>query len=366
MLRRHPLHRPTHAAVKRRWRRGRPVWGASRTGVVLAATPAQPHAGVANRIPLHLVDGHLGRMSVNELDETAALARWNLDVGDFAEALEERTQLILSDVARKTADEDSGVVWVGELVHRLGRAVVAHRRSTHTVHAHVWPATRHATHTTRRAATRLVLGSSRTDAHGTVTAVDALHLVQSGLLFLLVGEADEAVATRHAADGVGHDLGGLARIELVLEERQEDVLVDLGAEIADEDAILGSTVIAAAIGKATARGPVEFELAVGVRDHLAVKLERARCGIRAFEVDEAVAGIAAGELVADHLDIDLVAHAEPDAADEVLVDPRLKLAHPTLSSESRSPPHDFISTHQSVVFWSPPAAGPPGPPGAPP
>lgn len=36
------------------------------------------------------------------------------------------------------------------------------------------------------------------------------------------------------------------------------------------------------------------------------------------------------EFVSDHLDIDLLAHSEPDTADEVLVDPWLKLTHPVV------------------------------------
>lgn len=35
-----------------------------------------------------------------------------------------------------------------------------------------------------------------------------------------------------------------------------------------------------------------------------------------------------GEFVADHLDIDGLAHVVPDAAHEVLVDPGLELTHP--------------------------------------
>ena len=35
-----------------------------------------------------------------------------------------------------------------------------------------------------------------------------------------------------------------------------------------------------------------------------------------------------GELVTDHLHIDLLAHVVPDCPHEVLVDPGLKLAHP--------------------------------------
>jgi hypothetical protein len=56
-------------------------------------------------------------MAVDKLNETAALARRNLDVGDLAKALEEGTQLILGNVAGQTTNEDRGVVGVGELVH---------------------------------------------------------------------------------------------------------------------------------------------------------------------------------------------------------------------------------------------------------
>lgn len=34
------------------------------------------------------------------------------------------------------------------------------------------------------------------------------------------------------------------------------------------------------------------------------------------------------ELVTDHLDVDLFTHLEPQVADEVLIDPGFKLAHP--------------------------------------
>lgn len=39
------------------------------------------------------------------------------------------------------------------------------------------------------------------------------------------------------------------------------------------------------------------------------------------------------ELVADHLDVDLLTHLEPQVADEVLINPRLKLAHPVMESQ---------------------------------
>jgi len=73
-------------------------------------------------------------MAMHELDEAAALARRDLDVGDLAEALEEGAELVLSHVARETADEDGRVVGVRELVYGLhgveGRALVVVGRGT--------------------------------------------------------------------------------------------------------------------------------------------------------------------------------------------------------------------------------------------
>jgi hypothetical protein len=186
-------------------------------------------------------------VALDELDETTALSRGNLDVGDFSEALEERAELILGDVAGQTTDEDSGVVGVCELVHGLGSTVEGHRRATHgRVHA---SGTGH-THGSTTVATNtgtLVLGGSGGDTHRTVATVDTLHLGESTLLVVLIGEADETVAARHAADRISHDLGRLAGGEAALEEGNEDVFVHLGAEVANEDGVLGTTVITAAI-----------------------------------------------------------------------------------------------------------------------
>ena len=68
----------------------------------------------------------------------------------------------------------------------------------------------------------LVLRGSGGNTHGAVATVDTLHLGKGALLVVLVGETDEPVATGHAADGVGHDLGGLARGEAALEQGNED------------------------------------------------------------------------------------------------------------------------------------------------
>lgn len=234
--------RHTHGRVHGRRRRGGAVGATSRAGVVLRATPAETYPRVPDGVALHLVDGHLRGMALDKLNETAALSRRNLDVGDFTEALEKRTELILGNVARETADEDSGVVGVGKLVHGLRSTIEAHRGSTHRrVHA---SGARHA-HGTGHDTWALVLGGGGRNAHGTVTAVDTLHLAQGTLLVVLVREANKTVTAGHAADGVGHDLGGLARRETALEQRDKDVFVDLRAEITDKDGVFGTTVITA-------------------------------------------------------------------------------------------------------------------------
>lgn len=201
----------------------------------MAATPGQTDPGVSNWVSLHLVDSHLGGVSLNELNETASLSWWDLDVGDFTKALEERAQFVLGNVAGQSSNKDGSVVWVGELVHWLRSAVVTNWWCTHGVHTdlagHSWTWT------------GLVLWGSSGNAHWTVAAVDALHLGQSALLIHLLRESDESVAAGEAVDGVGHDLGGFARWEARLEEGNQDVLVDLWSQVTNEDGELWGSVI---------------------------------------------------------------------------------------------------------------------------
>lgn len=309
--------RHSHGGVHRRRRGSGTVGASSWAGVVLRATPAQAHPRVSNGVALHLVDGHLSGVALDELDETAALARGDLDIGDFTEALEERTELILGNVAGETANENGGVVGVSELVHGLGSTVEAHRGSTHRgVHA---SRTGH-THGTRHNTGALVLGGGGRNAHGTVTAVNTLHLAQGTLLVVLIRETNETVATGHAADGVGHDLGRLAGGETALEERNKNVFVDLRAEITNEDRVFGTTVVTAStqvnssapewrdldrldkrkstlsnlpsVSQTTASGPVELENPVGVGHGGTVQGQSLGSRSRGGEVNEAVASVA--------------------------------------------------------------------------
>jgi hypothetical protein len=121
-------------------RRGR--GGAVRSAnarVVLRAAPREADAGVADGIALHLVDSHLRRVAVDELDKATALSRGNLDVGDLSESLEERPELILGDVTTEATDEDSRVVRIRELIHGLhgrirGRLLVVEAHGSTPAH----------------------------------------------------------------------------------------------------------------------------------------------------------------------------------------------------------------------------------------
>lgn len=144
-----------HGGVDR-WRGCGAVRGAGGSRVVLAAAPAQTNTRVSNGVTLHLVDGHLGSVALDELNETAALARRDLDVSDLTKALEERAKLVFGDVARKTTDENGSVIGIGELVHGLRSTVEAERGCAHAVHTD--GATGHTTHTARSSVGVLVLG----------------------------------------------------------------------------------------------------------------------------------------------------------------------------------------------------------------
>ena len=181
--------RHTHRWVHRR-RRRRTVWGAGRTRIVLATSPAKTDPRVADGVTLHLVDGHLCSVTLDELNKSAAFPGRNLDVGDLSKALEKRAELVLRNISRKPSNEDCGVVRVGELIHWLRLAVVSDRRISHVVHATHWCSswatwTWHA-HTSWPSTTGLVLWCCRGDAHGSVAAVDPLHLLQCALLVTLV------------------------------------------------------------------------------------------------------------------------------------------------------------------------------------
>lgn len=95
-----------------------------------------------------------------------------------------------------------------------------------------------------------VLGRSSGHTHGSVAAVNTLHLHKSTLLVIFIAESDESISAALTRHGVRHDFGALARRETSLEERHQDVFIDLGAKVADKDGVLGATILSD-IGQST-------------------------------------------------------------------------------------------------------------------
>ena len=235
-----------HGWINRRWW-CRTVRSTCWAGVVLATTPAKADARVADRVALHLVDSHFGGVTLYELNETATLSWWDLDIGNLTKALKERAEFVLGNVARETTNKDSCVVWIGELVHRL-RSLLArvkrHWWATHLMTVSHHRTTLHSSHW-GTAALILVLWRCGGDTHWTVAAVDSLHLTKSALLVGFLGETNESIATGESTDGVGHDLCRLAGGKTLLENVDQNIFVDLRTEITNKDGVLGTTIVTA-------------------------------------------------------------------------------------------------------------------------
>lgn len=323
--------------------RGRTV-GSANARVVLGTAPRQTNARITDRVTLHLIDRHLGGVSVNELNETTALSRRDLDVCYLAKALEEGTELIFGNIARETTNKDGSVVGISELVH-LGRRLHAtitlvgiertrllHAPSHTRLHAGI------AHHGTAMASTvirAVLVASSRTtlksasegrgwlpvniplfrsgsaNAHWTIAAINTLHFHKSTLLIALVREADKTVTAGLASGGVGHDLGALARGKAGLEQRHQNVLGDLRTKVADKDGEFGAAIVTCltsasdsrflavmkinspSVNETTTRSPIKLELTtLRARNGLASESERLVGSLGGRELDEAVAGVA--------------------------------------------------------------------------
>jgi hypothetical protein len=274
-------------------------------------------------------------MTVDELNKATALARRDLDVCYLAKTLEEGSKLVLGDITGKATHEDSRVVRIRELVHLSGWVETAgiwetsghltpHLLLRHAA-THHWAAT--IVVAMSKSMVTAVLRGGRGDAHGAVAAVDTLHLDEGALLVILIGKANEPVATALTGHGIGHDLSRLAGRETRLEQRNQDVFVDLGAKIADENTILGTSVVTS-INQATARCPVELELTGAVGNLSAVKAKSLGGGVRVGELDEAISSVS-GVLVANDLNVDRISGGRQEyALNKVLVHPWLKFAHP--------------------------------------
>ena len=325
------LRGQAHAGVNG-WCRSGTIRSSSRARVVLRSTPGETDTRVSDRITLHLVDRHLCRVALHKLNKTATFAGGNLDISNFAKALEEGTEFVFRHITTQSTHKHSRIVRIRELIHGLRAAVVSERQSHGSHH--------HSVVGHDGLGIAIVLGDGGADSHRSVSAVDSLHFGQSAVSFRFIAESHKAVTTGLAGHGIGHDLGGLARLVSNLEERDEHVLGDFWAEITDKDAVFGASIVATIL-QASAAGPIQFECTIGIGDRGSVVGQGLCSGLRTHEIDEAVSSVVSttlviiydtssipSEFITDHLHVDLFAHIVPDSSDVTFVNPRFQFSHP--------------------------------------
>lgn len=152
--------------------------------------------------------------------------------------------------------------------------------------------------------------AGRSDGHadGAAADVGAVELLDGAGALVLGAEAREGVAAGDARAGVDDELDAAERAVALAEDLEEQRLGDLGREAADVRLELGRL---GAGGADRRRRVVEAERAARhARERLAgTRLERDRRGLRARELDEAVARRLPRDAVADEADVRDARHA---------------------------------------------------------
>ena len=256
------LGRIYHVAI-RRGARSRAKRAGSRSSVGSVLTPAAFDRPSVHHLPLQLDDSHSGMLVGVELDECEATVGLHADLGEIADGLEEGNKIRLRAVGHKIADIDSGVV-CGRLLDdgfirkwptlEVDRGRGAASPTLTGTAGHGCPLS-------------LLVGP--VDANGTRPEPFAIHGGDSLFGVGLVSEGKEPVATRLARVHVPHD----TRIREGAERAErlgEDIVVDFGDEVADEDVIVVARVLLVLLALVR---PVDADL--GVEDLAPVEgLER--------------------------------------------------------------------------------------------
>lgn len=235
-----------------------------------------------NQLTLQLNDGHRGVLVSVELDERKTTVGLHANFGEVADGLEEGDEVRLGAVRDKIADVNGGVEGRGLLDHGLVREGTAlevdRRRSTASTSAS-W-ASRGAT-ADWQAALGLLVGP--VDADGAGSEPFAVHGGDGLLGIGLVPKGKETVTARLARVHVPHD-AGVGHGTEGGEGLGEDVVVDLGGKVADEDVEVVGSVFLVLLALVS---PVHADL--GVEDFAAIEgLESGLGGTHVHVLDEAV------------------------------------------------------------------------------
>ena len=219
-----------HIAIRRRGWRGTqsPSLQCTSIGPVLA--PAALDGPTMDHLSLKLDDGHSGVLVSVQLDECEATISLHAYLRQIPDRLEERDQVRLSAVRDEIANVDGRVVRGGLLHDRLVR-----EGATQEIHRS-WgsSATAHRGASRTGGGTTLSLLIGPVDTNGARAEPLAVHSGDGLLSIGLVAKCQETVATRLARVHVPHNtsIGQGAKSGKCL---GEDVIVDLGGEVANEN-----------------------------------------------------------------------------------------------------------------------------------
>lgn len=189
------------------------------------------------------------------LDESKAAVRLEASLGDVAEVLEQRDEIVLGGVGREVANVASGLPSGSLLNHHLvrvcalgGEAVVAERSGRG--HAHLGHGL-----LLRVRGLALLVGPVATD--GARAKPFAVHVGESLLSITTVTESDEAIATGATSLHVPHDTG-LGDGAKGGEGLEQNLVVDFIAEVANEDVeVVRGVLLGDGVGLV---GPVDADL----------------------------------------------------------------------------------------------------------
>jgi hypothetical protein len=184
-------------------------------------------------VTVQLADGHGGVLVRVHLDKSEATVRLETSLGDIAEVLEQRNEVVLSGVGSEVANVASGLP-LGSLsqdgvvgLDALGRELVVLAERTGRGNTHLG----HNLLLGERGLTLLV-GPVATNS--TRAQPLAIHGAESLVGFGAVTESNEAVTTRAASLHVPHNTG-LGHAAEGGESLEKDFVVHFVGEIANED-----------------------------------------------------------------------------------------------------------------------------------
>lgn len=250
-------------------------WRSRRGSSIAILPPAALDRPTMNHLTLQLHDRQSSVLVSVELDESETTIGLHTNFGEIADGLEERNKIRLGTIGNEIANVDSRVVRSS-----LGDDRLVGQRCTLEV---TGSGSRTRRWSTADGGSTLGLLIGPVDTDSARSKPFTVHCGDSLLCIGLVSESEEAVTARLARVHIPHDSSIRESAEST-EGFTKNLIIDLGAEIADEDMVVVGSVF---LVLRTLIRPVNTNL--GVEDLAAVEgLKSSLCGAHIHIFDETV------------------------------------------------------------------------------